>query len=561
MRVPVSAVVYLLSALSCVRAIREERREQAIDTGQRVPFSAESARRWDFGDGSPPREGQVVEHAFAKAGRYVVRAFEKDRVTDRVSVLVQPRDVFRAVAPGAEAVLVFRTLDEVAPAIDFAERLGSAALAQQLIDRSPILHFILEPGAAGAAALDRAEGAGAYLPAGASALVTFVGVVDDDAALRTFREFLVDHGWRPDGPAGFVTAELHAQVLVDRGTLYFVTSSTAERTAGAVKAVQDAPTRGIETEAAMASALAQLASGGVAVVARRELTARTSGAMKGGAWSIALGALRLGRDEGRLVGNLIAERPLWQTPPASRPARLLSHAPEGLIAALSMDVPLAEVLDAFGLSRPEDADDDELRAGLAVLSRRLDLTLSFDVEAFLSATILGGGLPAPRVTLLGETLVPDRIAVRAVLDRVLARRRAPYEQATEKGVTVWRTRLEQQALELALDPDTLFVRWGRPLAGTEPVDLVAQLSRRADGACGPGHVTAFVDVGQLGRDLLEPRMVPGVDPRKVITTQALTSTFLTQLTALDQVFLDLAPTPTGATVFLEVKLSKRDRRE
>lgn len=560
MRVPLSVGLVLLSALSCVRAVREERREQAIDTGQRVAFSAESARRWDFGDGSPPGEGQVVEHAFAKAGRYVVRAFEKDRVTDRVSVLVQSRDVFRAVAPGAEAILAFRTLDEVAPAIDFVERLGSAALAQQLIDRSPILHFILEPGAAGAAALDRAEGAGAYLPAGAGALVTFVGVSDDAAALRTFREFLLDHGWRPDGASGFVTAELHAQALVDRGTLYFVSSSSAENTARAVKAVQDAPTRGLETEAAMASALAQLASGGVAVVARRELTARTN-AVKGGAWTIALGALRLGRDEGRLVGHLIADRPLWQTPPASRPARLLSHAPDGLIAALSMDVPLAEVLDAFGLSRPEDAADDELRAGLSVLSRRLDLTLSFDVEAFLSATILGGGRPAPRVTLLGETLVPDRVAVRAVLDRVLARRRVPYEQATEKGVTVWRTRLEEQALELALDPDTLFVRWGRPLAGTDPVDLVAQLARRAEGACGPGHVTAFVDVGQLGRDLLEPRMVPGVDPRKVITTQALTSTFLTQLTALDQVFLDLAPTPTGATVFLEVKLSKRDRRE
>jgi hypothetical protein len=54
----------VLSALSCARAVREERREQAIDTGQTVPFSAERPRRWDYGDGSPAREGQVVEHAF-----------------------------------------------------------------------------------------------------------------------------------------------------------------------------------------------------------------------------------------------------------------------------------------------------------------------------------------------------------------------------------------------------------------------------------------------------------------------------------------------------------------
>lgn len=561
MRVSISVVSFLLGASSCVRAVREERREQPIDTGQPVAFSAEGVRRWDFGDGSPTRDGQVVEHAFAKAGRYDVRAFEKERVTDHLSVLVQPREVFRAVAPGAEAALVFRTLDEVAPAIDFLERVGSPAMAQQLIDRSPVLHFILEPGAAGGAALDRSEGAGAYLPAGARALVTFVGVLDDAAALRTFREFLVDHGWHPEDGGEFVTAGLHGRLLIDRGTLYFVTAESDEQATRAAQAVKDAPTRGLETEVAMASALAELASGGVAVVARKDLAARTKGTLKPGTWSIALGALRLGRDEGRLVGRLIADQPLWQTPPVSRPARLLSHAPEGLVAALSMDVPLAEVIDALGLSRPEDGDDDELRAGLAVLSRRLDLTLSFDVEEFLAATIRSGGRPSPRVTLLGETLVPDRIAVGAVLERALARRRAPYERVVEKGVTVWRTRLEQQALEVALDPETLFLRWGRPLAGVDPIDLVAQLSRRAEGACGPGHVTAFVDVGQLGRDLLEPRMVPGLDPRKVITTQALSSTFLTQLTAVDQVFVDLAPAPTGATVIVEVKLSKRDRQE
>ena len=70
---------------SCVRAVREERREQPVDTGSEVKLSAEGERRWDFGDGSPPVAGTAVAHAFDKAGRYEVKAFEQERVTDRIS--------------------------------------------------------------------------------------------------------------------------------------------------------------------------------------------------------------------------------------------------------------------------------------------------------------------------------------------------------------------------------------------------------------------------------------------------------------------------------------------
>ncbi|MBE2250376.1 MAG: PKD domain-containing protein [Myxococcus sp.] len=561
MRGFVVLVVWCLCASACARAVREERREQPIDTGHAVSFSAEGPRRWDFGDGTNA-EGQVVEHAFAKAGRYEVRALDGERVSDRVSVLVQPRDVFRAVAPDAEAVLVFRTLDDVAPAIDFVERVGSGASAQQLLERSPLLHFILEPGAA-AAALDRAEGAGVYLPSAAPALVSFVGVSDGPAAARAVGERMLERGWRAGaGAAGhsFVAGQLNARLFVDRGTLFLITAPEVAAVEQAARHVIEAPSRGLEADPTMAAALAELASGGVALLVRRELSARLPGAVKPAAWSLALAALKFGEDDARLVGRIVAGHPLWPSPPPSRPARLLAHAPEGLTAALSLDVPVAEVLQALGLSRPEDTEDDELRAALSVLSRRLDLTISFDVEAFLRATVRTGR-PAPRFTVLAEALVPDRLAVRAVLERALARRRGPLDAVTEGGVTVWRTQLEDQPLELALGPDTLFARWGRPLVETTPIDLVAQLSRRAEGACGPGHLTALLDVGQLGRDLREPRMVPGVDPRRVLTTQALTSTFLAQVTALDEVFFDLAPSPAGATVFIEVKLSKRPGRE
>lgn len=551
----------LVGAASCVRAVREERREQPVDTGQRISLSAEGPRRWDFGDGATAT-GQVVEHAFAKAGRYEVKAFDGERLSDRVSVLVQPRDVFRAVAPGAEAVLVFRSLDDVAPAVDFIERLGSMGTVQRVIERAPVLQFVLEPGAQGSAAIDRVEGAGAYLLAGTEALVTFFGVHDEAVATKAFREFLIDHGWREDAehPGRFSTAQLEARLFADRGTTFFVTAERAPEAERAVEQIRAAPTLGLTADPAASAAIADLASGGVAVLLRPTASSR-AGQTRSGKWTMAAGALRFGQQEARLVARVFAGAPLWKTPPASRPARLLAHAPEGPIAALALDAPLGEVLDAFGLSpRPED-DDEELRAGLAVLSRRLDLSLYFDVDEFLAATIRGGGRPAPRVTLLSEIAVPDRVSMQGALERILARRRAPLDSASEGGTTIWRTFVQDQPLELALDRDTLYARWGRPLSGLDAVNLVAELSKRSEGACGPGHLTAFADVGQLGRQLLEPRMVPGLDPRKVITTQALTATFVTQLTTVDQVFVDLAPTPTGASLYLEVKLSKREGQE
>lgn len=552
MRVLVSVVVLAVTA-ACVRAVREQRREQPVDTGQIVRLSAEGPRRWDFGDGATAN-GQVVEHAFAKAGRYEVRALDGERVTDRVSVLVQPRDVFHAVAPAAEAVLVFRTLDDVGPAIDFVERLGSVGAVQRLVERAPVLQFALEPGAAGAAAIDRAEGAGAFLVREVEALVTFFGVHDEAGGAKAFREFLVDHGWR-EADGRFVSRDLRARLFADRGTVWFVTGEVDAEIDRAVALVLAAPTQGLVSEPAAAAAIAELASGGVALLARPSAPARAR-RLEQQAWSMAVGALHFGPHDARLVARLIAERPLWKTPPPSRPARLLAHTPEGPIAALSVDVPVVEVLDAFGLGpRPGEADDEEVRAGLAVLSRRLDLSLYADIDAFLAATIRGGGRPAPRVTLLAEAAVPDRVAVQGALERLLMRRREPVDSALEGGTTIWRTIVGPQPLELALDRDTLYGRWGRPLDGAAPIDLVSQLARRSEGACGPGHVTAYLDVGQLSRELLEPRMVPGLDPRKVITTQALTSTFVTQLTSVEQVFLDLAPTATGAAVLLEVKLS------
>ncbi len=554
-------LLFFFVMTGCTRAVREERRDRPVDTGSAVTFRAEGARRWDFGDGQGAT-GLEASHAFSRAGRYEVKAFDGERLTERISVLVQPRDPFRAVAPSAEAVLVFRSLDELPPAVDFLERLVSPAAVQRALERTPVFAFALDPGLKGTPTLDRLEGAGLFLPAGLDAAVSFVGVVDGPSAQQAFTQWLVDHDYRldPDDPGRLSIDGDLAQVFVDRGTLFMVTGSDWKVLAAASRQVREAPSSGLEADPVFAAGLSALASGGVAVLVTPGLSerARRSRPLATQArWSIGLAALRFSKNEARLAGRLLADGPLWATPPPSRPARLLSHAPEGPVGLLAADVPLAQVLSTFGV--PLDDDDDGLfRAGLSVVSRRLDFALYFDVEAFLEATLAARGRPTPRVTLLGESAVPDRADVSRVLGQLLGRRKEPFDTASDKGTTVWRTRvMDGQPLELALDDDTLYARLGRPLAGHRPTDFVATLSKRSEGACGPGHVTAFVDVGQLTRDLLEPRMVPGLDPRRVVMTQALTSTFLSQLTAVDTVLLDAAPAADGASVLVEVTLTPR----
>lgn len=555
----------LLALISCTRAVRSERREQPVDTGVAVAFSAEAERTWDFGDGSAPLTGQAVRHAFVKAGRYEVKAFDAEQVTDVVSVIVQPRSAFHAVLPSAGLAVVARGLDDVAPTIDFLERVGITSGLSTALDQMPMLQFLLAPGAA-SSTFDRLEGAGAFTVG--HARISFVGVIDEAAAAKAFGEFLVDHGWTPEEQGAYSRRGTNGLVFVDRGTLYFASDDEAASLTSVRHRIVEAPALGLDSDVEISSALADAASGGVVLMARANAL---EGSLKPKNWSVAVGALDVKGDGLRLIAKFSAAKPLWSAPATLAAKRLLNDVPQGPIAAASIDVPVSQVLEALGLdTKRADGekskslvpgladDDDEVRAGLAVLSRRIELALYFDVDEFLAATLRGGGRPAPRVTLLGETDVPDRALMKGAIERVLSRRRAPYADSEAAGVKTWNTLALDQSLELVLGAKLLSARWGRGVVGIRPIDMIAELAKRSESAAGPGHLTLFVDVGQLARDLLEPRQVPGLDPRKVVATQALTSTFLTQLTSLDQIFLDVAPTPKGATLYLEVRVSRRE---
>ncbi|MBX7102070.1 MAG: hypothetical protein K1X89_30425, partial [Myxococcaceae bacterium] len=81
----------------------------------------------------------------------------------------------------------------------------------------------------------------------------------------------------------------------------------------------------------------------------------------------------------------------------------------------------------------------------------------------------------------------------------------------------------------------------RALDARPEAPLAAELQARFQGAFGPGHTSAFVDVGQLLAELEQPRQIPGLDAARLVTVQGFTMAFAQQLTSVGTAFLDLEP--------------------
>jgi hypothetical protein len=549
----------VLLAAACARPVRVETREQPVDTGVEVPFSADGPRRWDFGDGSAPASGLEVRHAFQRAGTYRVQGFEGERLREQVTVVVHPRGVFRLVPPDVQWAVVARGLEELAPAIDFVERLAGANVAQRWLEAHPLVAWALEQSGGREGPLDPRQGLAHFAwPDDEGATVTVVGVWDGAAAIATARSWLVEHGWSEAGAvAGLHRFEREGDSLdlfVDRGALYAVETSLTARRPGAQARVAAMSALGLEADGPTAEALDALPSGGLA------LYGRGPGDV---AWRFATGALRIGGEEARLEGRVHAPGPLWQAP-AEAETRFLSRAPEGPVvvasAALRPEQLAALLLGTPGSPRRKALDAEFLAQG-ADLQRVVqgfgglfEAAVYFDVVGFVRGTLASGGRPSPEATVLLEAPVVVAEPVEALVDAWSAYAGVRLEKAREKQLRLWRGGWAGRPLELALTSAGLYGRLGAPVGEREAVDLLAELSRRFEGAFTQGHVSLFVDVGQLRRELLTPRRISDVDPRRAITAQALAVTFLDQLTTLDVALLDVEPVPSGAAVQAVLRL-------
>lgn len=558
-------LLLVLALASCAVPVRREVREAPVEAGVQVPFSAPEPRRWEFGDGTPPLEGATVQHAFSRAGRYVVRGFEGKALRDELSVVVRPRSALRLVPSDASFALVARALDELAPLVDFGERLGGPEAVERVFDTYPLLAWAFEQASApGAGAVDPLEGVATWSWDDASfARLSVVGVRDDAAALAALREWLPARGWtfvsEVAGLTRYEQEERSLDLFVDRGALYAVDTPLTARLPGAQARLAAGSALGLELDGPVATALDQLPSGGLVVFARAPEVL---------SWRFLTAAVRLSDDEAHLEGRLQGRGPLWAVP-RGRASTLLSRAPEGPVLVASASLPPSE-LAALLLGAPGAPRRKELELALqpegmslervvAAFTGSFELGLYADVPGFVRGTLRAGGRPVPAGTLLFEAPITEREPVQRLVAALGERWGLGLERRDEKAFSVWRGRALSNPVEIALTAETLFAKAGSGLSERESTDLAGALTRRFEGAFGPGHASLFVDLGQLRRELLQPRLMDDVDPRRALTAQALAVTIIDRFTQLDSALLDLAPSPDGASVQVVLKLRPRER--
>lgn len=520
------ALVAALLGASCAVAERlHQRGELTAESGVPVTFTGARPLTWDFGDGAHASLARTTAHAWLKPGRYKVVGVSGGE-TEEWTVIVAPRPAAHLVPPDADWALLGTQSDALTGSVDTAERIIGPEAVRRWLELHPLHAWAVETG----------KGDDAALFAWPETEATVAVVARDDGLKSVaFREWLLAHDWvfanEVQGLARYERDDRALDVFVDRNALYTVESALLDRVPAAQTRVAAAPALGLAFDPALDAALDALPSGAVMFVAR---------------WNQALlaGAVRFEANRATWEGRLLGKTPAWQAldPDGGTPS-LLAVAPRGAIATASTSATLADVAVALG----SVSDLPELLPGLRGLTGRLELAFYFDVESFVRATLAGNGLPEPRGLLLLEAGVRDASAVRPLVDALSRRWGLPLEFNDGS----WSGHLRGVPLSIRLSDTRLVVRGGADVTERTTTDLRAAFP---EGALGPGHVAARVNLGRLREELLLPRRLSGVDPRRALVAQAAAVTVIDRLTRVDSATLVLQPAPDGAKFELTVEL-------
>jgi hypothetical protein len=568
--------------------------ERTLEAGVPEAFGSESKKgptvTWDFGDGSPPVTAPGARHAWATAGRYVVRALDGEKELARVALTVVPRPLLRAVPADAQTVLwVPRLRGNVEGLVDFYERLVGAGNARSTLADVPLVPLMLRSLSGGPSEVDPEEGFGFFLLPGFDGVVALLGVTEPRAALAAVGRELRGAGHRvlpqEDGSARVEPVDGGNPMLLfaDRGYVYL-----------AVPDSPDAPAPG-ETVKALAVV------GGPPDVdsVRRRVEALTGPGMSENALleelrgkvrdgSVLLysspplegtevdkedmpvrgffGALAVQSDQAELDGFLSSSRPLLGG--AKGPAsRLLERTAEGPVAAAQLSVPPEELARlVFGSPesprrqrtlerwRKQGLDAEPL---LKALRGDVAMLVYFDAAAFFRSFIRDQR-PSPKGTVVMEAGLTSVEPVLQLLQKQLQDNGLVFQKETQGNTTRLRTRLLEQPVTLSLQPDRATMEAGEVLTGRQTGDVGRTLRTRFGGdAFGPGHLSLMVDMGRLRADLAGTRSVPGVGTAQLLASQVFVSALLERITPFEYGFLDFAPVDGGGRLQGRVVLRER----
>jgi hypothetical protein len=569
--VRVAALTILAVLAGCHRVLRETKLDAQIDTGVPVEFGAPRGPElsWDFADGTPRTPARHAWHAFNKAGRYVVQGYDGDFLSERVELVVVPRALVRAVPEDVEMLLWTPSLKEdLGPTVDFFERVAGPGNVQRGLEESWLPALAVELTMGDGAVVDPQEGVGLMRLAGFSGQIALLGVVDADRAMLALAQKLAAAGAdedpkTDDGMRIFVGAWGSAVAFADRGYLYLVQPEPeigAHEVLKVVARIRATGPKGLQAYPAFSESYAGLSNGNLCVYAREVNPAveRTKPPL---IESIVAG-MRVGTRSATIEGKVRTSRPFKRS---AAPTSMFARGAEGPVAALKISLPPDELADFLlspgngqraGLVRRLEAAGVDTQAAVKAFTGEVGALAWFDAEGFLKNLVNGTGKPDWRgvVHLIAGLTAREPVAplVSSLLGEPV---RAPY--ADDRDALLWQRRLSVATATIALTPRALMIRSGDSSGPRANADLGKELEARFKGAFGPGHSSLLVDLGRLKLELETPRVIPGLDPTKVVTVQGFSSAFLDQLTPIDHVVLDFEPEGNGGKLWGMISLKER----
>lgn len=487
-------------------------------------------------------------------------------------VQAAPRPIEDALPAGTRSALFVHEFGtELEPAVDALERILSPGDALDFIDTAPLPAMALQSlSGEDEMGLDRRGGLALFRVEGGTVAVGVVAVKDAAKAMTALAKTLSRQGASAgkateNGSTLFRMREgLQLAAFTRGGFLYLVMPDTEL----IPDTVDDelAPVELPDVVAAAAELRTQLQTSLGKAPLYEQLRSRVAG--KGvqlfithpvGRSSSVQGLLLAATfdDAGTHMDGFLATQDDVLHPTDGKGMDLLSKAPAGAAFVISTRVQSAELSRWLGGGERSIAEKLS-GVGLApsilatAFSGEMQAAFYLDPELLMIDALSQRQKVGPIGTIFIRAGVVDSKLASALSSAWLKAHGTTLSRIPEKkDLTRFKAVVEGQPVDVRISRDRFEVQAGPALAGRKSEDLIARYSKELpDGAFGPGHVSAVIDLAQVRSELAVPRR-PGDEDFD--TFQRVVAQMVSELTSLDRLALDLAPELGGARVTVELR--------